>query len=663
MGDVHPNRPLGGIVHSVARRLFVIAGFATLVLTAPSLPALANPLPTHAAQASPAAAHPTTKVCGQTAKPGMATCFAVRQADTMQSQLAPNATPSGYGPVDLRSAYNLTASGSSTATVAIVDAYDDPKAEADLATYRSTYGLPPCTTANGCFKKVNQSGQTSPLPTADSGWAGEISLDVDMVSAICPNCHILLVEANAPSMADLGTSVNTAVSLGAKYVSNSYGGAEDGSENSSDTSYFHHPGVAITASTGDSGYGIGYPASSAYVTAVGGTSLTRSTGTRGWSESAWSGAGSGCSSYVAKPAFQNVTTGCTRRANSDVSAVADPQTGVAVYQTYGATGWAVYGGTSASSPIVASVYALAGTPGSTDTPAAYPYAHTGNLYDVTTGSNGTCSSAVQCTAGAGWDGPTGLGTPNGTTAFAAGGAGPGPVTVGNPGSKTSPVGTAASLQLSASGGTGSYTWTATGLPPGLSLNSASGLISGTPTTAGSYPVSVTAKDTANATGSASFTWTITSGGSGCSGQLLGNAGFESGTSPWTQTAGVISNASAGEAAHSGSYLAWLDGYGTTHTDALSQSVTIPSGCHASLSFWLHIDTAESGSTAYDKLTVKAGSTTLATYSNVNASSGYAQKTFDVSSLAGQTVTIAFTGTEDVSLQTSFVIDDTALALS
>jgi hypothetical protein len=274
-------------VHSAARRLFVIAGFATVVLTAQSLPALANPLP---AQAAPAAAHPTTDVCGQTAKPGMATCFAIRQADTMQAQLAPNTTPKGYGPADLRSAYNLTARGRHSATVAIVDAYDDPKAESDLATYRSTYGLPACTTANGCFKKVNQNGQTSPLPAANSSWASEISLDVDMVSAICPNCRILLVEANAPSLADLGTSVNTAVSLGAKYVSNSYGGAEDVSENSSDTTYFHHPGIAITASTGDSGYGIDYPASSAYVTAVGGTLLTRSTGTRGWSESAWSGA-------------------------------------------------------------------------------------------------------------------------------------------------------------------------------------------------------------------------------------------------------------------------------------------------------------------------------------------------------------------------------------
>ncbi len=636
-----------------ARRILAMAGFAALALTAPALPAVA----------APAAAHPTARVCAENPKPGMVTCFAERQTDTMRAMLSPGALPSGFGPTDLRSAYNLTASGSSAATVAIVDSNDDPNAESDLASYRSTYGLPPCTTANGCFKKVNENGQTSPLPAADSGWAGEISLDVDMVSAICPNCHILLVEANQPSMADLGTGVNTAVSMGAKYVSNSYGGAEDGTEPSSDSSYFHHPGVAITASTGDNGYGISYPASSQYVTAVGGTSLTRNSSARGWGETAWSGAGSGCSGYVTKPAFQNVTTGCGKRAVADVSAVADPQTGVAVYQTYGGSGWAVYGGTSASAPIIASVYALAGTPGASDTPAAYPYSHTGNLNDVTSGSNGSCSSSVQCNAGPGWDGPTGLGTPNGTAAFSAG-APSGGVTANNPGSQNGVVGTAASLQLSASGGSGGYTWTATGLPAGLSISSG-GLISGTPTTAGTYSVTATAKDSSGATGSTTFSWTIApTGGSTCSGQKMGNPGFENGTSPWTASSGVISTSSSGEAPHSGSYLAYLDGYGSTHTDTVSQSVTIPAGCHASLSYYLHVDTAETTTTtAYDKLTVKAGSTTLATYSNLNQAAGYQLHTVDMSAFAGQTVTLTFTGTEDSSLQTSFCLDDTALTVS
>lgn len=636
-----------------ARRILAMAGFAALALTAPALPAVA----------SPAAAHPTARVCAEKAKPGMVTCFAERQTDTMRAMLSPGALPGGFGPADLRSAYNLTAAGSAAATVAIVDSNDDPNAESDLASYRSTYGLPACTTANGCFKKVNENGQTSPLPAADSGWAGEISLDVDMVSAICPNCHILLVEANQPSMADLGTAVNTAVSMGAKYVSNSYGGGEDGSEPSSDSSYFHHPGVAITASTGDSGYGISYPASSQYVTAVGGTSLTRNSSARGWGETAWSGAGSGCSGYVAKPAFQNVTTGCGKRAVADVSAVADPQTGVAVYQTYGGSGWAVYGGTSASAPIIASVYALAGTPGASDTPAAYPYSHTGNLNDVTSGSNGSCSSSVQCNAGPGWDGPTGLGTPNGTAAFTAG-TPSGGVTANNPGSQNGVVGTAANLQLSASGGSGGYTWTASGLPAGLSISS-SGLISGTPTTAGTYSVTATAKDSSGATGSTTFSWTITpTGGGTCSGQKLGNPGFENGTSPWTMSSGVASTSSNGEAPHSGSYLAYLDGYGSSHTDTVSQSVSIPAGCHATLTYYLHIDTAETTTTtAYDKLTVKAGSTTLASYSNLNQANGYQLRTVDMSAFAGQTVTLTFTGTEDSSLQTSFCLDDTALTVS
>jgi subtilase family serine protease len=347
-------------------------------------------------------------------------CMAYRRTDIAEPKaLSPNATPSGLGPTQLQSAYALAsaaASGGSNATVAIVDAYDDPNAEADLAVYRTQFGLPACTTANGCFKKVNQQGSTSSYPQADEGWAGEISLDVDMVSAVCPKCKILLVEANSADDINLFTAINTAVSLGAKYVSNSWGGSESRSETSEDA-YLNHPGVAITVSSGDDGYGAEYPATSQYVTAVGGTSLTKSSSTtRGWTEKAWSGAGSGCSRYEPKPSWQTVTTSCSRRAEADVSAVADPQTGVAVYQTYGGSGWAVYGGTSAAAPIIAGVYALAGTPSSGSYPASFPYAHQGNLNDVTSGSNGSCGSPL-CTAGTSWDGPTGLGTPNGTAAF------------------------------------------------------------------------------------------------------------------------------------------------------------------------------------------------------------------------------------------------------
>jgi len=606
--------------------------------------------------------HPVARSCALPTKAHVMACNSLRRTDVKAkraSEISPNATPSGLGATNIVSAYSLNTAGGSGVTVAIVDAYNDPNAAADLAVYRSQYGLSACTVANGCFSQVSQTG-SSTLPTSDTGWAGEISLDLDMVSAACPLCHILLVEATSATDANLYAAENYAAAH-ANYVSNSWGGSEYSGETSDDTN-FNHPGVAITVSSGDSGTGAEYPATSKYVTAVGGTSLSTSSTTRGWTETAWSSAGSGCSSYESKPSWQTVTTGCSNRAEADVSAVADPNTGVAVYQTYGASGWSVYGGTSASAPIIAAVYALAGTPGSSDYPASYPYSHSSNLYDVTSGSNGSCGAPI-CTAGTGWDGPTGLGTPNTSAAFAAGTTSSG-VTVTNPGSKTGVVGTAASLTVSASGGTGSYTWTASGLPTGLSIASSTGVISGTPTTAGTYSTTVTATDTASATGSATFTWTISSVSGGCTAsQLLSNAGFESGSTSWTASTSVITNDST--AAYAGSYYAWLDGYGSTHTDTLSQAITIPSTCtSATLTFYLKVTTSETTtSTAYDTLTVKAGSTTLATYSNLNAASSYVQRSLSLTSFIGQTVTILFTGTEDSSLATSFRIDDTAANVS
>jgi subtilase family serine protease len=209
--------------------------------------------------------------------------------------------------------------------------------------------------------------------------------------------------------------VNTAATLGANAISNSYGGSESSAETSWDTSYYHHPGVAVTASSGDSGYGVEYPAASQYVTAVGGTSLTRASSPRGWSETAWSGAGSGCSAFEPKLSWQTVA-GCSHRVVADVSADADPNTGVAVYDSYHTGGWLVFGGTSVASPIIASVYALAANEALVNY-GSFPYGHTGSLFDVTSGSNGSCSGSSLCTAGHGYDGPTGLGTPNGTTAF------------------------------------------------------------------------------------------------------------------------------------------------------------------------------------------------------------------------------------------------------
>jgi subtilase family serine protease len=259
---------------------------------------------------------------------------------------------------------------------------------------------------------VSQTG-TSTYPRKDGGWAQEISLDLDMVSAACPSCKILLVEAKTASFANLGAAVNYASTQGVAAISNSYGGND-----SAESSAYNHPGIAITASTGDNGYGIESPASFPHVVAVGGTSLSKASNTRGWSESAWSGAGSGCSTLNAKPSWQTAATQCSGKANADVSAVADPNTGVAVYDStayQGYVGWMKFGGTSASSPIIASVYAMGGN--LSGYPASYTWTHTSGLKDVTSGSNGTCPTSVWCHAGTGWDGPTGLGTPNGTSAF------------------------------------------------------------------------------------------------------------------------------------------------------------------------------------------------------------------------------------------------------
>ncbi|MFJ6086622.1 peptidase S8 [Streptomyces sp. NPDC092369] len=414
---------------AAATAALLLAGFGTAV-QADAAPSATTAKATWTATPCATPKHKGELACNSYRVTGGLTAYQKEQAKItgITPKAADAATPSGYGPTDLRSAYGLTSAATSNGageTIAIVDAYNDPNAEADLATYRSYYGLSACTTANGCFKKVSQTGSTTSLPASDTGWAEEISLDLDMASAVCPNCNILLVEATSATMANLGTAVNRAVTLGAKYVSNSYGGSESSSDTSYDSSYFNHAGVAITVSAGDSGYGAEYPAASKYVTSVGGTALAKATSTtRGWSETVWKtssteGTGSGCSAYDTKPTWQT-DTGCTRRTISDVSAVADPATGVSVYDSYGITaGWYTFGGTSASSPIIAGVYALAGTPSTSSYPASFPYAKAGTsaLNDVTSGNNGTCSTTYLCTAQSGYDGPTGLGTPEGVSAF------------------------------------------------------------------------------------------------------------------------------------------------------------------------------------------------------------------------------------------------------
>ncbi|WP_328460389.1 carboxypeptidase regulatory-like domain-containing protein [Streptomyces sp. NBC_00448] len=362
-----------------------------------------------------------TSSCAAPKAKGVARCFAKRVDGTAAGTgvKAAAVAPSGYGPGDLLSAYHLPADGGRGATIAIVDAYDAPTAAADLAVYRTQFGLPAL--QPGQFTKVDQRGSQNSYPTPDAGWATEISLDLDMVSAVAPEADILLVEADSASLADLAAAVDEAAALGATYISNSYGGSEDGTEAAFADAHYDHPGVAVVASSGDDGYGVQFPAAAPEVTAVGGTALTKDAGTaKGWTETAWSGAGSGCSAYVPKPSFQT-DTGCGNRAVADVSAVADPHTGVAVYDTYGSSGdgWAQYGGTSVAAPVIASVYALAGPIADHGRPNTFPYARPGALNDVTSGSNGTCTTAYLCTAGPGYDGPTGLGTPDGTTAFAA----------------------------------------------------------------------------------------------------------------------------------------------------------------------------------------------------------------------------------------------------
>ena len=346
---------------------------------------------------------------------------------------APASSPPTAGtPAYLQQAYDLTylsQNAGGADTVAIVDAYNDANAETDLGTYRSSFGLPACTTANGCFKKVNENGAAAPLPAANSGWEEEESLDLDAVSALCPKCHILFVEANTASWTDLVTAEATAAAMGAQQISNSFSG---GSAGAMPASEFSFPGVAVVAATGDSGYAgttyDNYPAALPGVTAAGGTTLTAASGgqgARGFGESAWSlsggeGGGSGCDLQESKPAYQT-DTGCTGRSYADVSADANPYTGMAVYDS-GNGGWLQAGGTSLSTPLISAYYALTGV---TTSSAQWAYGDSALLNDPTTGSTGTCAAAIAyiCNAGVGYDGPTGIGSISGAVAVGGPGIG------------------------------------------------------------------------------------------------------------------------------------------------------------------------------------------------------------------------------------------------
>jgi PKD domain len=391
----------------------------------------------------------------------------------------------GLTPDDLGTAYGLNTSGGAGQTVGIVDAYNDPNIAADLQTFDTEYGLPACTEGNGCLRVVNEAGDATPLPADDeSGWSVEESLDVEAVHSVCHSCHILLVEASTNGNGDLGASENTAVRLGANEVSNSFGEPEAGSDSSYQAD-FNHPGTVITASAGDDGYYFfdqldgtdqpSIPASFNTTVSVGGTSLYLNQGGGRQSESVWNdngpkdyyqrlldesfgAAGGGCSTqYTAREWQKSLagwdSTGCgNMRLDNDVAADADYLTGFDIYDSYACdqgcdTGWLTIGGTSLSSPIIASAFALAGGGHGVSYPALTLYGHKSQAYDVTTGGNGWCdgAGAAQCgdqnlgdigdvdcdytAAGAvnagdracdalsGYDGPTGVGTPDGSAMF------------------------------------------------------------------------------------------------------------------------------------------------------------------------------------------------------------------------------------------------------
>ncbi|HEX2686994.1 MAG TPA: S53 family peptidase [Kofleriaceae bacterium] len=336
------------------------------------------------------------------------------------NRIMPFPVSSGFGPADFASAYKLSSYTTSTATIAIVDAFHYPNAESDLAMYRDHFGLPPCTVKNGCLQIVNQYGAKHPMPSTPppgDNWNIEAALDLDMASAACPTCKLVLLEADDDQGNGVFVAQNTAAALpGVVSISDSWGGPSDGTDVTMDAEFFTHSQAVNTfvasGDSGNTGATPDYPSTSAHVIAVGGTRLVKSSTARGWTETAWSGAGSSCSQVIAKPSFQSVVhaSACGMRATADVAAVADPVSPVSVFNA-DIGGWIVVGGTSVASPLVAAIYARYSIPGSSHD-ASFAYTHTSQFFDITSGDNGTCTSAL-CKAGRGWDGPTGIGSPNG----------------------------------------------------------------------------------------------------------------------------------------------------------------------------------------------------------------------------------------------------------
>ncbi|HEX5402206.1 MAG TPA: protease pro-enzyme activation domain-containing protein [Pseudonocardiaceae bacterium] len=598
-------------------------------------------------------------------------------------QVRPGISPiGGMTPSAYNAAYRYDQIGADGTGVTVALWEFDGYQTSDLTTYNTQYGL------------------TGPAPTTVSvdganydahpgAGENEVELDSELVHGVAPEANQLIYEAPNTDQGQIDMA-NLIVSQDrASVLSISWARCEQDSTPATMTatdnafSQAVAEGISIYGASGDDGSrgctpttsglrvkAVDYPASSPFDTSVGGTRLTASTAGAYASERGWLGSGGGVSTRYPRPSWQ---TGIqSMRTVPDVSSEANPNTGYAIF-----TGgrWGKFGGTSAAAAMWAGFTALydhrarvAGDPAlGFANPALYPIlsqdSYATDFHDITAGLN------VDYQATPGYDEVTGIGTPIGDTLTATllgrSGTGTG-LAVTDPGNLTGDVGTPISLQLVATGGVTPYTWFVSGLPDGLVVDD-NGLISGTPTTDGSYDVVAIVEDTNGDTASAEFGWTIGNVTTGCStqGQKLGNPGFESGNIGWTAGVGVIAqNATLGEPPNTGNWDAWLDGYGANHTDTLSQTVSIPADCEATLSFFLHVDSAETTTTGeFDILTVTMNGTTIATFSNVDKAMGYTEYSYDVSVFAGQTVTLSFTGTEDSSEQTSFVLDDTALTAS
>lgn len=421
----------------------------------------------------------------------------------------------GYGALEIEDMYGVLNAPPANATVGIVDFGQDPTIAADMATYRSKFGLPSCTVASGCFTELLQNDT---VPVASKGSIGEISLDVEAVSAACPRCHITLMDSVDSSNTNVFPAIQALARSGVHYISMSFSFGE-ASFVSNEAHFLSQPDTIYVAASGDNGFDDGshrcggtpvcYPASAAGVVAAGGIRVTQDASN--YYASAWKGAGSGCARFATQPVAQSAAVGAlcgTTRAVADVSALADPQTGAAIYSSL--DGWRVYGGTSLATPLITALFAQAGN--DSDPYVLYPNsaAHPDLVLDVTTGTTTGCDGTALCAAGTGWDGPTGIGTPLSPQLFAT--AGSPTVTLTPLQGFTGAVALGAAptgAPFGASGGSGRFQWTATGVPAGVSVDPTTGAWSGKPTVAGVYPVVFTATDASDSTKSGSATFTLT----------------------------------------------------------------------------------------------------------------------------------------------------------